>query len=497
MGFIKRKWQEFFRPNPDYDVQNRELIDFAIGVAGQNHAYNLKCSALEWFCNMVLGIPFAATGIMLAAAQVWDGINDPIAGIYIDKHVYKNGEKLKPYIKWLSLPIGLFTMLLFINWGFGEHWVAALAYVSAIYLLWDTMYTFQDIAQWGMVARISNQPERRASAAYWGRIGGMVGGLLPGLIMTFAGFIVDGLLPISLSAYFIIVGVFFGVGGMAISLNLLKCKERAPAKVVEGSGLKDLKILFKNKIVMWLTLANLIGTITLVVQDTYFFQYMIQVSVGGRDLGMSLLAVWGVVTGLPGTIAMLFTPYIAKKIGGMKRVLVVATVTNIVCRTIAFIVGYQGFGLFVMAFMMMLIGIPNSMTGIASTTLWADSLDYTEWKTGQRNEGAVFACQNLIAKIGTGMRSLMSGLTMAMLKMNSQYLSECLKNGETPVLSAQFIKFSWPIFILGPALGSLFYLVPLLMMKYDKEERETVERELKERHEAAKLNAEASGAVSD
>jgi Na+/melibiose symporter and related transporters len=495
MNYFKRKIKAFFAHNPDYDVQNKELIDFAIGVAGQNHTYNLKSSALEWFCTMALGIDFKITGFMLAIAQVWDGINDPIAGVYIDKHVSMNGEKLRPYIKKLSMPIGIFAMLMFIKWGFTSV-AAKVAYVSAIYLIWDTLYTFQDIAQWGFVARISNQPERRAAAAYWGRIGGMVGGLLPGLILTFAGFIVDGVISFPIWAYFLIVGFFFGIGGMALSMNLLKCKERAPAKVVEGSGFKDLKILFKNKIVMWLTLANILGSITFVLQDVYFFQFMMKVSVGGRELGMSLLLAWGIVTGLPGTIAMLFTPTIARKIGGMKRLLVIATVTNIVCRIIAYIVGYQGFGLYIVAFMMMLIGIPNSMTGIASTTLWADSLDYIEWKTGQRNEGAVFACQNLIAKITTGFRVLMSGITMALLKMDAEYLSMCVEKGETPVLSPEFIKYSWPIFILGPALGSVFFLFPLLMMRYSNEEREMVNRELKERHAAQEL-AEAKQLTAD
>ena len=489
MRKLKLKWKKYFEHNPDYDVQNKELIDYAIGVAGQNHAYNLKANALEWFCNLVLGIPFAITGLILAISQVWDGINDPVAGIIIDKHVYKNNEKLKPYIRWLALPVGILTTLMFVNWGFRSTG-AAIAYISAIYFLWDTIYTFQDIAQWGMVARISNQPERRAQAAFIGRIGVTVGGLLPGLIMTVAGLIIDGVLHIPINTYFIVVGIFFGFGGMLINLRLLKCKERAPAKIIEGNGLKNLKILFQNKIVMWLTLANILGSITLIVSDLYFFQFMIKVNVGGKSLGMSLLAVWGIVTGLPGTIAMLFTPKIAKKIGGMKMILLVGLITTIVCRLIAFAFGYQGYGIIILAIMMIIINIPNAMKDIATTTLWADSLDYIEWKTGQRNEGAVFACQNLTSKITGGMRALMAGLTMTLLKMDSGYLAESIKNNVQPVLSDAFIKYSWPIFILGPAVGAVFYLIPLVMMKYSKQERKMVEEELAIRHKQEKEHKE-------
>ena len=51
-NFLKR----FFAHNPNYDVQNKELVTYCLGVAGQNHTYNLVGGWFEYFCNFVLFI---------------------------------------------------------------------------------------------------------------------------------------------------------------------------------------------------------------------------------------------------------------------------------------------------------------------------------------------------------------------------------------------------------------------------------------------------------
>ena len=55
-----------------------------------------------------------------------------------------------------------------------------------------------------------------------------------------------------------------------------------------------------------------------------------------------------------------------------------------------------------------------------------------------------------------------------------------------------FYKLIWPFFMLAPALGSVFYLIPLLMLKYDEKQKAAVEKELYARRHRAELEAEAS-----
>lgn len=468
--------KRFFAHNPEYDVQNKELVKYAVGVAGQNHTYNLVSGWFEYFCNFVLFIKPMHTGVLLGVMRGWDAINDPLAGAIIDGYTFKTGDKLKPYIRIFAIPIGILSMLLFINFGF-QAYAAKIAYVATIYFFWDTFYSFQDTAQWGMVARVSNMPERRVKAAYWGRMGGTIGGLIPGLISTFVGLVLDKKIPINLTQLFIFLGIFFGLGGMIISLVQLAVVERAPNKPPEGKLLGGIKLLGKNKIVLFIALGNILNAVVLNLSQMYFFQTMVRLEIGGQVInGATILLPYGILASLPGFVAMIFTPYLAKKFGGMQKVLIIAAATNIVGRTMMFFIGYEGWRIIGMCLIQAFISIPCGMVSIASTSLWSESVDYTEWKTGHRNEGTIFSMQNFLAKITGSISSLFSGITLTILKFEPEKFVE---NPNAP-LSAEFTRWAWPIFSLAPAIGSVMQIIPLLLLKFPPDERETMQKELVE-----------------
>ena len=112
MNFLKRKIKEFFAYKDDREVQNKELLDYAIGVAGQNQAYNIVSSWFMYFCTDVLFLDSLFIGVVLGAMRIWDAVNDPLVGTIVDRHVFKNGEKLRPFLKITAIPIGILTALM-------------------------------------------------------------------------------------------------------------------------------------------------------------------------------------------------------------------------------------------------------------------------------------------------------------------------------------------------------------------------------------------------
>ena len=76
--------KKFFAYDEKKEVQNRELVDYAIGVFGQNHAYNIIANWFMYFCTDVLFIDTLLIGTILGAARVWDAFNDPIVGVFVD-----------------------------------------------------------------------------------------------------------------------------------------------------------------------------------------------------------------------------------------------------------------------------------------------------------------------------------------------------------------------------------------------------------------------------
>lgn len=164
---------------------------------------------------------------------------------------------------------------------------------------------------------------------------------------------------------------------------------------------------------------------------------------------------------------MFFATTFAKKLGGMRNVIIIAKVTNIVTRCIAFFIGYQTLGQISAVMVLMSIGaIPNNMVGIAQRSILCDSVDYAEWKTGKRTEGISFSMQNLTNKLLDSIKLYFCGKVLSYLHFDGK-----LSVAQLKAVSPQYFTAQWPLFMLLPALGSLLYLIPFLCIRYSKRQR--------------------------
>ena len=125
---------------------------------------------------------------------------------------------------------------------------------------------------------------------------------------------------------------------------------------------------------------------------------------------------------------------------------------------------------------------PDGASEIAKKSLWCDSIDYVEWKTGKRTEGISFSVQNFLSKLTGGISLYINGMVL-----NSLGFKEHFGIKGQP---AKFYKYQWPIFILAPAVGMTLFLLTILTINYPKELKEQVERELIERRAAIAASIE-------
>ncbi|MDR2686879.1 MAG: MFS transporter, partial [Oscillospiraceae bacterium] len=169
----------------------------------------------------------------------------------------------------------------------------------------------------------------------------------------------------------------------------------------------------------------------------------------------------------------------AKKIGGMKNVLVVSSAASLATRLANYFIGYETFPRFVLIHAVgMAAGVTGIMATIAMTALWGDSIDYLEWKTGRRTEGISFALQNFLGKAAGGIQSVIRGQLLAGLRYDG-----ALAQRKIPQ-NAAFRRWAWPLNQLGPALGALMSLIPVLCIRYPEAMKRQVEAELARRREA-------------
>lgn len=461
-------------------VPRREGLWFALGVAGQN----VSCGLVGWFyyfCTDVAYYDMAVIGIVLTIARIWDAVNDPLMGMIIDRHRFKNGEKLRPWLKIAPIAAGFMAMLMFIRPHFinDSAWIQGV-FIAVVYLIYDMAFTVQDVSMWGMTSVMSPVSEERGRIVQWGRIGATIGSWLPGLISVFIS--VANKFGVSEKILFAVLGIAMGLGGMLVSMTSSFAKERL-LSVPErgGAGFRDnLGDLFKNKTVMLVLLGSILSGFALTVPAVYFFKYKVSMDVFGFHMdGLTVSFIFGIVSGLPGTLAMLVAPWLAKKVGGMKNILVLSCICAIAVRFICFVVGYEGNKIIIIALLLALASIPSGVTGIAMTSLFGDSIDYMEWKTGRRAEAITFAAQTFASKIVGAINNGVSTFLLVLLKYSAADYDAGLP------LSPEFDKWIWPLFILGPVVGSVLNLIPILFIKYPKSLKEQVERELKERRAQA------------
>ncbi len=458
----------------NFVVPIKEKALFSIGVTGQNMSYALISAWLFYFCTSILYINPALVGIFLGVARVWDAFNDAILGVIIDRRRFKTGEKLRPFLLKTPIWIGFLAVLLFTDIGLKSEW-GKIIYIFVIFLIWDILYTVQDIAQWGMTSVITPYSAERENVSQWARIAGELGAVIPWLMPVLIGNV--DVFGISEKTLFLICGLFLGLGGMSLSMLTYSAKERIRTEVPKESVWDTLNLLFKNKIVMLIIVANVLSSIARTLPPIYFFKYMVsEYNFFGLKIdGTSFVTVYTAVLAAPGFFAMFFATKLAKKVKGMVNVLIIANLADIIARVICYFIGYQGYAIFGVMAVMGVAGVPLGMIYIARTAIYGDALDYMEYKTGKRAEAVTFATQNLIEKALLGISTLVTGLVLAFLHFDEKLFDAGLPQSD------RFVKWIWPIFMLGPIIGSFLYIVPLLFIRYPDSLRKKVEAELLKR----------------
>ncbi len=474
-------------PKGEGYVPNIELFSYAAGLAGQNMTYGFVSGWLRYFCINLLHMDPVKVGSVFTLSHVWDAINDPLIGAIVDRRKHKPYMKLRSYHLIVPPILGVIALAMFFNFNLSEN--MQVGYLLLTYFIFDFFYSFQDVALWGLIPLSSPHSDERSRVAQWVSIGAGAGGVVVGAFqiirstLNSAGF--------SDAQVFFLCAVVFCLGGEFISMSAYRMRERVaiPNKKDE-SLIQSLLVLRHNPTLIFISLARFSQGLSPKVQNAYFFENCVQL---GSMNGQTAEVVYGAASGVLGTPVMFFATTVAKKIGGMKRILVVSQIFAAVLRVAAFFVGYKSIPQFIiMTALMAVVNLPGQMMDIAHRSLTADSIDEVELKTGLRTEGVSFSMQNFTTKMTSGASTLIEGFLLKFLGYDSTLKEQGLPQSE------KFLKWQWPMFMLGPVVGSVLYLFFISFVKDNKEKKQEIELKLRERRAATAENAEeAAVSVSE
>ena len=447
--------------------KNKNRYTFGLGTIGRDMLYSLISMYLIFYLTDIVELPNAVlwwvTAIIMGA-RIFDALNDPIMGVIVDNTRTKWG-KFKPWIAIGAIASGLFTVLLFTDFGLtGMEYVPLFA---VLYLLWGISWTANDISYWSMLPALSmNQKEREKIGAF-ARICANVGLFV----------VVAGIVPITTaigdatgsmkSAYFIftiiiviimILGQSITIFGVNESKNVFKQEKKTTLKGM-------VRAIFKNDQLLYTAIAMalfMIGYVTTTGFGLYYFKYAF------GDEGM--YSIFAIVLGVAQISALLVFPFFSKRFD-RKKLYTGAT---------AFV--FAGYILFFFSPMnMIFIGVSGLLIFLGQAFIQllmlmflADTVEYGQWKLGKRNESVTFALQPFINKMGGAVASGIVGATVIISGINDAKTAADVTQGG--LLTMKIAMFILPlIFILAG------YLIYRFKYKIDQKMYKQILADLEER----------------
>ena len=460
----------------------KETLLYGIANGGQCLGYNMIRAQFNFFLITIFGVPANAVALMILVMGLWDAFNDPLMGSLVDRTRTRYG-KLRPYLMFVPLPLGLFTVLFFggpVFLGDASD-TKKIIYMCITYFAWEFFYTIGDIPFWGLSAAISPNHDDRSRAIKSARlISGIIGGI-PGLIIIpCVDLARNGKIPLSMSEVFFVLGILAGTVGMFLfSLSGFCTKERVMQSNDEPKLLDCFRYLFKNRPLLLITLSNIIGTIEGIGGTfTTFFYTM--------SLGINSLSI---LAGLPGTL-MGWATYplmtILEKRWTSRQIVVRVSFFHALVTVCVFLAGSKCYtNPAIIVPLLAVQGVSGAISGsvkmVIPTKMIAETVDYMEYKTGKRNEGMSFSILTFVGKLTASLSASMAALIMPLVGV--------AEVGEEMVLvensGVNTLFWLWGLVTCIPTLLGLLSLIPYAFYDLEGEKLKTIQESNRQRQETA------------
>lgn len=454
-------------------LRTKERLIYGISNGGQVIGYSLVSSYLMYYYVNIFAIDAGIVSIIFLIGGIWDIINNPLIGTFIDRKNNSNG-KLTRLIRIFTPFQAVATILIFMGPVFikssSDHSPAKIIYLLITYFLWEFFYSVTDVSFGGLAAVISPNPIERQKAISTASICVQLSGSFVFLLIPM---ILDlsksGRLGISLTKVFMGIGIIAGIVGVGLfALSGYYVKER----IIQRKAVQPVKELLSglasNKPLILLLLSNLILSFS-GIGEAFSTYYYFDV------LGYASLSI---IANTPAFIISLFSYSLiktAKKRFNNKTIIIGSNLAVGALQFVLFLVGLHHFQN--IKIMLPAIILCNSITGLFGGILntlpvemLTEAADYAEWKTGVRMEGIAFSLKNSVVKVyGT----LAQGLAALLLSLIG-YVSS-----EQPIVQNNAVQRRiWIIFSLTPAVIRILCTLPICFYNIVGEKRKQMFNEL-------------------
>ena len=453
----------------------------------------------------------ATISVITILCLVWDGLNDPIMGWIVEKVHFKWG-KYKPWILIGGLLNTGVVLTLFLahprGWGF-------VALFAVFYFLWDIAWTINDIAYWSMLPSLTKDEARRNKITSIMQICISIGvfgvyGAVPMLVGAFDGVsaqTVYGVIAIVVVTLFLISQIVL----------VLFCKEHQREdneEKPEEVKFKDMITLFKKndqfRVNIVAILLNYLGGGTVVGFGMYYFYLRFGY---GSEAGGSIQFMFTIMYAVGTLLAQVAYPFISRALN-RRKVLTISFATILLGYLALFFIGFPVFGNNIIAdpsswtiWLLHLAGaimfFGQGLFAVAIIMQMQSTIEYNEYKYGERKEALVSSMRALVAKFGSAIQRLLIFLTLlisglyaisrvisnseaelASGSMTSDQLTQEIDSARASISSGQWLTFSIGMIWIPLALLLASLFLSIFVFKIDEKKYQEIINELNARKKA-------------
>lgn len=390
----------------------KNMLMFSLGTIGRDFLYFLFNSFLMTFIlftkttdNKMLMV----VGAIIVVARIFDALNDPIMGGIVENTRTKWG-KYKPWQLLGAVLTGAVIISVFCVKLDGWSYIGFLAFA---YLMFSITFTMNDISYWGMLPSLTSDEHERNKLTSCAQLLASAGVGLASLLIPL--FTTGSLAKWGAPTGYKVIGIISAVLMVLFQLfTILGVKEKPlPPIKPDKSDRLTLKKMFqtiaKNDQLLWCALIMLIFSIGTGVVGSGLLTMYVYFEFGYEG-GYTLLI--GIGYGIISTLFTATYPWLSKKFGRNK-------------------VLYSAGVAIILGFILMLIFALAIPTGAPKSTEWftkfiliaiaytivgygmgfymimvinmANTVEYNEWKYGQRNESLIFSLRPFTAKLSSAL----------------------------------------------------------------------------------------------
>lgn len=382
-------------------LSRTEKFSYGLGDTASNIVFQSVMMFLTFFYTDIFGLSAAAVGTMFLAVRVLDAVTDPLMGALADRTETRWG-KFRPYLLWLAVPYAAVCVLTFTTPDWSDS--AKLIYAYATYALLMIMYTAINIPYCALGGVMTDNPSERVSLQSYRFVLASAGGLMVSALTLPLVDVLGG--GDNAKGYQLAIGLMSLFGIVMFAICFANTRERVKAISESTSSFFDsLKGLLRND--QWLLLSALtflivIGVMIRGAVALYYVKYI---------LDSESLATVFVTLGMLGMlIGAGMAPWISARICKIK----VYSFCNIGIAVLCVLFYISGHSSIALAFgLHFAIGLLQQMTTPILWALLSDTVDYGEWKTGDRTTGLAFSATLFALKLGMALAGALTGWTLA------------------------------------------------------------------------------------